>query len=245
MTALKTLIFDIETSPIISYTWGLYDQNVGLNQIKSDWHMLAWAAKWLGEPASRTMYLDNRNKANVENDRDLVQSLVNLINEADVTVTQNGDAFDFKKLRARAVVHGLPPIKPVKSIDILKEKRKIFGFTSNKLEYTTKTVNKKYKKLDHRDYPGFELWKAVLSGDKKAWQSMEKYTKHDVLSTEEEYTILAPYFPNHPMLHGLAHCRVCGSADFTKVKERLTAVGMKTQYQCKSCGHYTTGKLVK
>ena len=45
----KILCFDIETLPLESYTWGLFDQNVGLNQIKTDWAALSIAAKWLGE----------------------------------------------------------------------------------------------------------------------------------------------------------------------------------------------------
>ncbi len=36
-------------------------------------------------------------------------------------------------------------------------------------------LNKKYKKLKHDKYPGFELWKAILDGDKQAWIEMKKY----------------------------------------------------------------------
>ena len=34
----KVLVFDIETSPIISYVWGLWNNDVGLNQIHTDWN---------------------------------------------------------------------------------------------------------------------------------------------------------------------------------------------------------------
>lgn len=237
---LRTLIFDIETAPITAWVWGLYDQNIGLNQIKEDWHLLAWAAKWLGEPASKVMYMDNRRNPIVTDDKMLAIALGSLISKADVIVTQNGDAFDVKKLNARLAFYNLPPVKPAKSIDILKEERKVFAFTSHKLAYVTEKINTQYKKTDHKEYPGFELWKAVLDGDLKAWKAMEKYTKYDVLSTEEAYQKLAPYFKTHPKLHGDSKCRVCGSPELVKVKDRITANGVKAQFQCKNCGHYTT-----
>src|SRR5690606_10614258 len=43
----KVLVFDIETSPIIAHVWSLWDQNVGLNQIMTEWHIMSWSAKWL------------------------------------------------------------------------------------------------------------------------------------------------------------------------------------------------------
>ena len=79
--------------------------------------------------------MDNSKSHNVQDDKQLVAGLSKLLNEADVIITQNGDAFDVKKLNARAIINKLPPIKPVRSIDILKEGRKIFKFTSHKLEY--------------------------------------------------------------------------------------------------------------
>jgi len=101
----KILVFDIETAPITSYTWGLRDQNVGLNQIKDDWHLLAWAAKWYGEPASKTMYMDNRKAKNVQDDYKLVDGLSKLLNKTEIIITQNGEQFDVKKLNARAIFH--------------------------------------------------------------------------------------------------------------------------------------------
>jgi len=237
----KILVFDIETAPIIAYTWGLFDQTVGLNQIKDDWHLLAWAAKWYGDPPSKTMYMDNRHSKKVQDDKQLVKGLAALLNEADIIITQNGDSFDVKKLNARAVINGLPPIKPCKSTDILKEGRRVFKFTSHKLEYVSGILNKKYKKSKHDEYPGFELWKAVLGGDQKAWKVMEKYTIHDVLSTEEAYTViqgwirtqtLSSYFDDSVM-----RCK-CGSDRLQKKGYARTEAGKFQIYLCKTCGKW-------
>ena len=46
--APKILLFDIETSPLEVYTFGLFDQNIGLNQIIKDWSVLSFSAKWAG-----------------------------------------------------------------------------------------------------------------------------------------------------------------------------------------------------
>ena len=61
----RVLLFDIETAPILGYVWSLWEQNVGLNQIHSDWYVLSWAAKWLGDSADKIMYMDQRKAKNI------------------------------------------------------------------------------------------------------------------------------------------------------------------------------------
>jgi hypothetical protein len=45
----RIVTLDIETAPIQSFHWGLFDQNIGLNQVACDWSILSFAAKWLDE----------------------------------------------------------------------------------------------------------------------------------------------------------------------------------------------------
>src|SRR5665213_940542 len=141
----KILVFDIETSPIISYTWGIWEQNVALNQIKEDWYVLAWAAKWLNEPASKIMYQDQRAVKVKSDDKKLMEGIWALLDEADIVVTQNGKSFDVKKLNARFVLHGLTPPSSYRHIDTKVLAKKNFAFTSNKLEYMTDKLCTKYK----------------------------------------------------------------------------------------------------
>lgn len=242
----KILIFDIETAPLVSYTWGTHDQNISLNQIKQDWYILAWAAKWLGDPASKTMYMDNKNHKFPENDIALIEGLAKLLEEADIVITQNGDKFDIKKLNARAAIHGLPPIKACRSTDTLKESRKVFAFTSHKLEYMTEKLNKKYKKLKHEKYPGFELWKAIMNGDKKAWDEMKKYCIHDVLATEELYQNIQGWIKTQNMAaytdDNVVRC-TCGSANVYKKGFVYTDGGKYQGYKCKDCGKRPKGRF--
>ena len=125
----KILILDIETSPLLSYCWALFDQNVALNQIKQDWFILSFAAKWLGDPPSKTMYMDQRSNKNVEDDSKLLKSVWKLIDEADVLLTQNGKRFDAKKLNARFILNGLTPPSSYQHIDTLQIAKKNFAFT--------------------------------------------------------------------------------------------------------------------
>ncbi len=233
----KILVFDVETAPITAYVWGLFDQNIGLNQIKDDWHMLSWAAKWLGDPPSKIIYMDNSKAKDIRDDKALVAGFAKLLNQADVIITQNGDKFDMKKLRARAIINGLPPFRPCKSTDLYKES-KMFAFTSHKLEYMAEKLNHKYKKLRHKNYPGFSLWSAILAGDKQAWRDMQTYNKYDVLVTDELYTKMFAWIKTPDVSiykDGAAvECR-CGSDKLESRGYSYTTAGKYQRYQCRAC----------
>lgn len=235
----KVLIFDIETAPILAHVWGLWENNVGLNQIVSDWHVLSWSAKWRGAPENEVMYMDQRNAKNIENDKDILEEMWNLLDEADVVITQNGKSFDQRKLQARFLIHEFDPNSSYKHIDVKVEAQRLFGFPSHKLEYMTEKVNKKYKKLKHKKFPGHELWTECLKGNVEAWQEMEVYNKHDVLALEEFFEAIAPWGINvnfNVYSENEEHVCKCGSKEHIKNGYYYTAVGKFQRYKCKSCG---------
>lgn len=234
----RILALDIETAPIEAYVWQLWDQNVAVNQIKTDWSILSWAAKWVGEP--RIFYMDQRNSKNARNDRKIVKAMRNLLNEADIILTQNGKKFDGPKINSRIVINGLKPPSSYRHIDTRVLAKKHFGFTSNSLEYMTDKLCTKYKKLQHKKFPGFELWKECLAGNIKAWNEMEKYNKHDVLALEELYTKLQPWDNsiNFSVYSETPVCP-CGSEKFKKRGFFYTQKGQFQRFRCKSCGSET------
>ncbi len=140
----KILLLDIESSPIVSYTWGLWDQNIGLNQIKEDWYILSCAYKWLGE--KKVHYTDQRNAKPMSNDKRLLKTIWKVLDECDGLITQNGISFDEKKLNARFILNGMTPPSPYKSIDTLRLARKRFGFTSNKLAFLAQSLGAAHEK---------------------------------------------------------------------------------------------------
>lgn len=235
----KVLLLDIETAPILAYVWNIWQQDIGLNQIKSDWFILAWAAKWLGDPPSKIMYQDQRKAKNIEDDKKLLEGIWKLLDEADIIVTQNGRAFDEKRLNARFILNGFPPPSSFKHIDTKRIAKKRFAFTSTRLEYMSGKLNKKYKKQKHNEFAGFELWTECLKGNKKAWKSMEKYNKYDVLSLEELYQKFQPWdnTVNFDIYTDEVEPRCnCGSTKFKKNGFGYTSVGKFQRYVCTECG---------
>lgn len=236
----KVLVLDIETSPLISYTWGTFDQNIALNQIHTDWTILSWAAKWLGSPADEVMYMDQRkNPHNPANEKTILKTLWKLLDEADIVLGQNSKKFDTKKINARFIIHGFKPPSSYRQLDTLQMAKRHFSFTSNKLEYMTKKLCTKYTKLNHAKFSGFELWKACLAGNKEAWAEMEAYNKHDVLATEELYLKLSAWdvgvgFSTYSDAEETT-CN-CGHDSFVKNGFYYNNTGKYQRYQCKACG---------
>lgn len=234
----KILVLDIETSPIIAHVWGLFDQNVGLNQVQDDWHVISWCAKWLGH--KDVMYMDQRTQKDISNDKKIMTYLWELMDEADVLLTHNGDNFDIKKVNARFILHGMKPPSSFKKIDTLKIARSRFGFTSNKLAYLTDKLCDKYKKLEHKKFPGHTMWVECLKGNVAAWNEMEKYNKNDVLALEELYNKLLPWDTGGLNVNWynkeITNKCKCGAENFKKNGFGYTSKGKFQRYVCLDCG---------
>lgn len=240
MSRPKILFIDIETAPIVGYAWGLWDVNIALNQIKKDWHILSWCAKWQGE--GRLHYEDQRGARKLSNDKKIMKKLWKLMDAADIIVGQNSTQFDVKKINARFIINGMNPPSSYRQIDTLKLARKYFGFTSNKLEYLSNHLGIKTKKLTKREFAGFDLWKECLAGNIKAWKEMEKYNKKDVLALEEVYNKLKPWDNGRGGIdfsvydqEGTLTC-ACGSQEFAKWGKRYEAKTVYQRLKCKKCG---------
>lgn len=228
----KILLFDIETAPLLGYFFRLWDENIGLNQIVSDWHMMSFAAKWLDDDT--IYYYDNRDAKNIDDDKQIMIKLWELINQADVVVTHNGKKFDVKRMNARFVINDLQPPSSYRHIDTYQIAKNQFGFTSNSLEYLTDKLCKTHKKSKHKEFIGFELWRECLKGNIKAWYEMEKYNKKDVLALEELYKILRPWTRDQANSHISNKCE-CGGELFEN-GILTTKTGVFHRHRCKACG---------
>lgn len=242
--APKILLLDIETAPILGNVWSLWKQNVGLNQIKNDWYILSFCAKWLGE--NKIIYHDQSKVRDVEDDQLLLVKLHALLDEADYVVAHNGKNFDVKKINARLITKGFMPYSPITVIDTLLEVRKVANFTSNKLEWLTGVLCQE-KKLKHGKFPGFELWKECLRGNPKAWREMRLYNIQDVVSLEELYLKLRPWMEGHPNVATQLHpdtptCPKCGSDHLNAKGYRYTVACQYVRYQCQACGGWSRGR---
>lgn len=245
----KVLIFDIETAPIQAYVWDLKDQNIALNQIKQDWAVIAWSAKWLNDPPSKILYYDQRNSKDPYDDKKILIPLWKLLDEADIVITQNGQRFDSPKLNARFIYHGMQPPSSYRHLDTYQLIRKTALFTSNRLEYLTDKLCVKYKKITHGKYPGMKLWVECLKGNIDAWNEMKRYNIHDVLSTEEFYLKIRAWVPETaPHVYDIGKedrkCHVCGKIAMQSKGVKATLKYKYRRLQCKNCGTCRSGERI-
>lgn len=238
MAKPKVLFFDIETSLLEAHIWGLGQQYISKEQLIKDWHMMSWSAKWLG--TSDVMYMDQRNAKVLENDKKIVRALWELLDAADVVVSQNGKKFDQPRVNARFKIHEFTPPSSYKHIDTCQIAARTFGFTSNSLAFLSEALDLKHKKLKHGKFPGNELWKECAKGNREAWREMERYNRNDVLALEDLYKKLLPWDSSNVLshFHDVPTCS-CGSTQFQKRGYHVTVTGKFQRYQCAECGAWT------
>ncbi len=240
----KIGVLDIETKPIKAWVWKVWDTNVENKMIIEDWSVLSWAWKWIGSPD--VFYQDLSENTDYTKDELIIRGVWELLNECDVVITQNGKKFDIKKLNTKFEEYGLPPPKTYRHIDTLQIKKKNFGLTSNKLEFSTNKFNSKYKKLKHEEFSGNDLWLECLKGNKRAWEVFKEYNIHDVLATEELYINTLMKWDNTinwAVYTGIANsCPNCGNDEIDEIDIVYTKIGAFQQYRCKRCGSLSTSK---
>lgn len=183
--------------------------------------------------------MDQRNVKKIEDDSKILKGIWKLLDEADIVITQNGKRFDEKKLNARFILMGLKPPSSYRHIDTRQIAKKKFAFTSNSLEYMSDKLCKKYRKLKHKRFPGFELWSECIKNNTKAWQEMQHYNKQDVLATEELYLRFRPWDNsiNFNVYSDSARMKCsCGASDFAKSGFRYMTAGKFQRLTCRACG---------
>lgn len=241
-TSAKVLLLDIETAPIRAYVWGIWNQNIGINQIQTDWFCLTWSAKWLFEDKIYSGKISPK-EVKKEDDSRIIKGIWELVNQADVIIAHNGEKFDMPKLNSRFIINNLPPPLPYQQIDTLKHIRRQFAFTSNKLDYVNKLLNLERK----TDTNGFELWERCMKGEQDAIDKMCDYNINDVRILEETYLHIRAWIKPHPNigLHILDEnqhrCPSCGSADLqVQGKHYYTQVNSYELFRCNNCN--STGR---
>lgn len=241
MTKPKVLLVDIETAPIVADVWQIWDvKHIGINQIRKDWSVLAWSAKWLDDDMADVMYQDTSKQKNKRDDKKILKKLWQLLDEADIVIAQNGDRFDIPKLNARFIKHGFKRYAPIKTIDTRKLARGKFGFTSNSLEYLAAFLGAKFRKITRRVFNGHDLWTECLRGNSAAWAEMRRYNIRDTQALQGVYEKLQSW--NQPVqFYHSTQCN-CGSKKVQKRGYHVTNSGKFERFQCQDCGAWFQGK---
>ena len=214
----KILSFDIESA--------------GVNALRSDLgFVIVFGYKWLHEKKAHAIVIDPDSLRKFD-DRKLLIEASKLIAEADIVVGHFASVFYRRFIQGRLLIHGLPPIPPVKMRDTCMMARSIANYSSNRLKHLAKILGLSNQKLEN-GWP--ESWFKVMQGDPKALKGMARYCKGDVLAVEELYLKLRPFDNPHPrLIADRTKCGVCGG----NVEYRGVAyVGQNKyrRYVCRSC----------
>lgn len=226
----RILTLDIETSPNLAHVWGIWNQNVAINQIMESGEVICFAAKWYGRPAVEFYSTHHDGK------QQMLDHAHRLLSEADVVVHYNGRGFDMPLLRGEFVQAGMAPPAPWQDVDLLLVVKRQFRFVSNKLDFVARQLGLGGK-VSHT---GHQLWVDCMAGDERAWRLMRKYNRQDVRLTEQLYERLLPWITDHPSLAVLTGSEVpvcqCGSTDVQRRGWSHTRQGRYRRYQCQAEG---------
>lgn len=240
---IRTLIFDVETMPNLVRTWRKWEQNV----IWYERHGYLWSIswKWYGE---KKIYHKNITdfplyKKDRYSDKVLTEFIWNLVNEADIVICHNGNAFDTKYITGRFAHHKLGQPRPYKKIDTKLLFKKYLNEDSNSL----KDICFKHNLPHKLETGGEKLWQDCEHGDLKAIKKMEGYNNGDVVSLESAYLFILPFIENHPnialMLGERSACSNCGSKNVKKEGFNYTRVSKQQQWSCKDCHSWHNSNL--
>lgn len=239
----KILIFDIETAPMTAYVWKRWKENISLDQTISEWFIICWSAKWLGEDGVLGECLTPEEIV-AEDDKRITEALWKVLDEADIVIAHNGKNFDIPKANSRFIIHGLPPCSPYRQIDTCESSKKVFGFSSNKLDALAT-----YFGVPNKDETDFDLWKRCLKGEREALDYMFRYNKNDTLILEKVYLRMRPWIPGHPNANlyyegNSPICPVCGSTHIIETNSSLyTSVSKFKVFRCEDCGALSRGRI--
>jgi DNA polymerase elongation subunit (family B) len=238
---VRLLTIDIETRPIESRHWGLWGQNIGINQIRDPGGLLCFAAKF---------HDDRRIHFHSEWDdgpKAMAKALYRLFDEADAIAGWNSDKFDIRWIQAQFLKYGTGKPSPFAKIDLMKSVKKQVALPSYKLDFVAQWLELGQKIRTG----GFDLWNDVLDGCPKARNKMRRYNINDTKLTEQVFDALNARgwvlgLPNASIEGGMC-CR-----NPTCQSERLQRRGYATaktrryaRWQCMDCGTWSRSVLAE
>jgi predicted PolB exonuclease-like 3'-5' exonuclease len=236
----KRLFYDIETSFNVGVFWRTgYNININPQDIIHERAIICICYKWEGEEEIHSLTWSKN-----QSDKAMIQAFVKLLHRADEIVAHNGDRFDLKWIRTRALIHGIDVMPSPKTIDTLKWAKRYFNFNSNKLDYIAQYLSVGAK----MDTGGLDLWKdIVFRKDQQALNKMVEYCKMDVEILEAVFNKLNQYtLSNHHYGEERYECTECGGTNYRYNKKVVTRVGTVHHWlRCADCNkHNKISQLV-
>lgn len=224
-TTDKIMVYDIETSRVTADLWWTGKQYVNHKQLRNEATIISIAWKWLGE--NKVHYLTwDKNHC----DKLMLSKFLVDYNSSSMVIGQNNNSFDNKWINARAAKHSLFIDRFVKSFDIMRMAKRYFRLPSYSMAYMAEYFGLTLK----QSHEGIHMWDMIERGtpqeQKEYLKKMVDYNKGDIITTEELYLTLQPYFgsvTNRAVQGGLPKwaCPISGCKDVKLLKTIFTEQG--------------------
>lgn len=232
----RILIYDIETSLQLAAIFDLkYNDYINPDNLVTERYVISVCYQWLGDSKVHAISVLDDPKRFIKDPHDdtyVLREFAKVLGEADIIVAHNGDAFDFRYLKTRMVIKGLPVLPPIASVDTYKVVKTNFKFNANRLDYVGKVLGCGGK----ADTPK-GLWLDVLKGSKSAIKTMVEYNKRDVTLLRDVFLKLRPFMPNYVNreLFSGTGCPRCGSSKIQSRGLHRAISRVYRRWQCQKC----------
>lgn len=230
----RVLILDIETMPAKTEQFRMDDYTT-IDRIVTPGYVFGFGYMWHNN-ASTTM--ENYKPGPIQwVQENIAEASYDLLCEADIVVTWNGDKFDIPHLNTEMAKKNLTWPSSSKSVDVYRTVRRRLALESNKLDYSARIFLGEQKiKTD------YSLWQGCMAGDELSIRKMARYCRRDVKLTDQLYVKFLSLVKNHPnvglWLSGRC-CPACGSPAVQKRGvERLVSMTYQ-RWWCVDCGKWS------
>lgn len=237
----RVLYFDLESSLMVGYFFGMWQQNISMRRIKKQSHLLS--AAWAYNDGEVEGVRLTPEQVKTGDDFDVVVKMVEAINNSDLIVTFNGKKFDMKLLNTRALFWGIPPVKVVKHIDLFEQSKRVFKFPSNSMQNVSMYLGEEGK----LQTSGSNLWERCLEWENyqvcnNALEEIFTYNKQDISATRDLHKRFQGWMKGVPNVGTIVNevtenktlrCIHCGSDDIFPMNDKTyTAVSSFDLYRC-------------
>lgn len=116
-------------------------------------------------------------------DKALTEGVLEMLRPFNILVGWNSKAFDLRVINARAILHGLAPLRPQLHLDLMNVYKYSVNFGSARLENIGEVFESEHHKI--RVSPG--MHQRAEAGDKEAYDVLREHNVADVLLTRDVF----------------------------------------------------------
>jgi len=165
VTGPKLTYLDIECSPALDWTYGLFNQNLGIHQIVEHPRVIGFALK---EDDAKTKWYSEYHHGRTR----MLEEFWHTLDRADYVIGWNSQGFDTKWMHGELIID-LPdwgPPSPYQNLDLMREWKGLTRTISNKLDYVSDRL------LDERKIQenALTLWIRMWTSSPRSWSTFAR-----------------------------------------------------------------------